>query len=293
MRDAAERRGLGHPPGVEDPDAELLLEALHQAGGQAEPPTAPAAARTCRAVRPACWSRPFRWSGRAGDGRSLGVDHPASGSGCRNRSGMSRSAPLRRRVRQPQALAWNIGTTGSTRSASTARRRARDCHRVQVDRAVAVHHALGVAGGAAGVAHRRGGARPGPASRRLAGWPASSASYSWTPLRQLRPAAPVARPAVTMMCRIVGGVRQHRGQQRHHAGSTMITGPRRGRRCRRLAGASRRFSVCSTAPIAGRPGRPPGARRCSTSGWRPAGRRRPPSVRSALASCAARAPSPA
>ena len=60
---------------------------------------------------------------------------------------------------RPQALAWNIGTTGSTMS------RHRQAHHVGLQRdqrvqevgAVRVEHALGIAGGAGGVAEAAGG----------------------------------------------------------------------------------------------------------------------------------------
>ena len=51
-------------------------------------------------------------------GRSSSIS-AASGSGCRNRSGMIEVAPaITAAYGSPQALAWNIGTTGSTRSRS-------------------------------------------------------------------------------------------------------------------------------------------------------------------------------
>ena len=51
-------------------------------------------------------------------GRSASISL-TSGSGCRNRSGMIRSAPdMTAAYGRPHALAWNIGTTGSTRSLS-------------------------------------------------------------------------------------------------------------------------------------------------------------------------------
>ena len=51
-------------------------------------------------------------------GRSASMSR-TSGSGCRNRSGMTRSAPAYiAAYGSPQAFAWNIGTTGSTRSCS-------------------------------------------------------------------------------------------------------------------------------------------------------------------------------
>jgi len=41
----------------------------------------------------------------------------ASGSACRNRSGMIRDAPtISAAYGRPQALAWNMGTTASSRS---------------------------------------------------------------------------------------------------------------------------------------------------------------------------------
>ena len=44
-----------------------------------------------------------------------------SGSACRKRSGMnSDGAAHHRGVRRPQALAWNIGTIGSTRSSKSS-----------------------------------------------------------------------------------------------------------------------------------------------------------------------------
>ena len=57
----------------------------------------------------------------------------ASGSGCRKRPGITRSAPTKvDACGSPQAFAWNIGTTGSTRSAfeiaiASARQEASAC----------------------------------------------------------------------------------------------------------------------------------------------------------------------
>ena len=77
--------------------------------------------------------------------------------GDRSGPGMIRSAPQATAAwARPQALAWNIGTTGSTRSFSVGDSRRRKRHRVQERRPVRVDDALGVAGGAARVAHRRG-----------------------------------------------------------------------------------------------------------------------------------------
>ena len=84
----------------------------------------------------------------------------ASGSACRKRPGMTRSAPTEPapRTGRPHAFAWNIGTIGRTRSRVGERERARRrrCDRVQVRRAVRVDDALRVAGRAARVAHGRG-----------------------------------------------------------------------------------------------------------------------------------------
>ena len=79
---------------------------------------------------------------------------------CRRAPGRGTPAwrrPSPREYGMPQALTWNIGTTGSTESradrpCTSGKRRGVG---VQDGRAVAVQRALGVAGGAARVAHAR------------------------------------------------------------------------------------------------------------------------------------------
>ena len=83
-----------------------------------------------------------------------------SASPCGVRSGPGRTclAPsIVAMYGMPQAIAWNIGTTGITESASRIAHRVgqRRAEGVQDDRAVRVQHPLGPAGGAARVAHRR------------------------------------------------------------------------------------------------------------------------------------------
>ena len=81
----------------------------------------------------------------------------ASGSACANRFGNRRSAPTSQAAYGiPQALPWNMGTTGSRRSCWLRPRASpgAEAQRVQERRAVAVHDALRQARGPAGVAHR-------------------------------------------------------------------------------------------------------------------------------------------
>src|SRR5215831_7257712 len=67
-----------------------------------------------------CWSRAFQIVGTAPAtvGRSASISF-TSGSGCRYLSGITRLAPaITAAYGRPHAFAWNIGTTGSTRSCS-------------------------------------------------------------------------------------------------------------------------------------------------------------------------------
>ena len=122
----------------------------------------PPAATTCRAACASRCGEQLGPDGRdgAGERRALGSrSSSASGSACRKRSGISSDAPnMQRGVRQTprhrveHAARWRAPCRPGVRLERVAHA---DLHRVQVDRAVAVRDALGVAGGAAGVAHAR------------------------------------------------------------------------------------------------------------------------------------------
>ena len=96
----------------------------------------------------------------AASGDPLGLDERRQALRATGRGpGMTRSAPQATAAwARPQALAWNMGTTGSTRSSSVGPSPPDGQHAVGVQerRAVRVDDALGVARGAARVAHRRG-----------------------------------------------------------------------------------------------------------------------------------------
>ena len=80
-----------------------------------------------------------------GQGARSAAMNRASGSACVNRFGSSRSAPTSQAAYGiPQALPWNIGTTGSRRSCSAEPEglAGADAQRVQERRAVAVDDAL-------------------------------------------------------------------------------------------------------------------------------------------------------
>ena len=199
LADGGHRAGLGHAPGLED-------RAARSAPGR--PPTAPWAPPSRRTGWPAGdeVSRPFSSGEHAhpdggdagGHGDPLLSMRSARALGERSGPGMIRSAPVATPAwARPQALAWNIGTTGQDPVATrrtpmlSAPVAAKVCSHAG---AVAVHDALGVARGAARVAHRRrpvlvgdvelDGLEPRPAASRSRAARADPASGAGRPARR-------------------------------------------------------------------------------------------------------------
>ena len=150
--------------------------------------------RSARAARPSRWWAHRRPPSPAGT-RSA---RPAP-AGDRSGPGMTRLAPTATPAwARPQALAWNMGTTGRIVSRSQAPMLSAvvDADRVQPRRAVGVDDALGVAGGAARVAHGGGPVlvQPGPLDR-LGTRPAAARSRAGRPRRRRRARRPGRRPS--------------------------------------------------------------------------------------------------
>ncbi len=90
-----------------------------RAGGQAEPPMTTVRRQvTSRCLASSSASSPCQMVGTAAPmvGRTVSIIS-ASGAGWRKRSGISSQAPaMKAACGRPQALTWNIGTTGSVMS---------------------------------------------------------------------------------------------------------------------------------------------------------------------------------
>ena len=187
--------------------------------------------------------------------RLLGLDDVARArpGSCAGRASASSRRTATTANGMPHALTWNIGTTTSARSASLApvavfaERR----QRVQVDRAVRVDDALRVAGGAARVTHRRPApSRPAPASR-------TSRTRRRAARRRSAPGprrrAPRCRPrrsprsaSTVFSCEAIAA-----SNGSSEASTTTTLSSAWLTMCASWPGGSRRFSVCSTAPMHG------------------------------------------
>ena len=156
----AQRRHLGHAPGMQHLDAVLLLEGVdhgRRAGRAAD--HGALQGRELQVVGLHVAQHHLPDGGHAGrEGDPLGLDQFEDRLAVERRAGKHQLAPVSAaEYGMPQALTWNIGTTGSTESRADRSHHVRQRGGVGMQQrgAVAVERSLRVARGAARVAHAR------------------------------------------------------------------------------------------------------------------------------------------
>ena len=128
-----DRTGLGHPPGLEDADAEALLEALHQRARTAAPPHMTVRSdekSTSWSLARSAGDRP-RWSAprHADGGRSLAMNVPAARPGGTGPASRGRRRPATPRTAAPGVGVEHRDDRAATRSFSGVRHHRAVCDR--------------------------------------------------------------------------------------------------------------------------------------------------------------------